>query len=171
MSKEDLYLPNTPYLYVLEASASEATDFGWSLARQDAPRVVVRFPRGGKMTTASSLFDEFAAALQFPYYFGENWNAFDECIADLEWLGGDVYVPLITDASELLSEDDGEQLDALTSILQEAGEEWSRPVETSEAWARAAVPFHVLFQCEPSRKQELVSRLESVNAVFQEMRV
>jgi hypothetical protein len=29
---------------------------------------------------------EFAASFQFPYYFGENWPAFDECINDLSWL-------------------------------------------------------------------------------------
>ena len=29
---------------------------------------------------------EYSAAFQFPAYIGENWNAWDECACDLEWL-------------------------------------------------------------------------------------
>jgi hypothetical protein len=169
MSGEELYLADAPYLYVLEASVSEATDFAWSLARDTAPRVVVRFLRGRKMTKLGSLFDEFAAALQFPYYFGENWNAFYECITDLEWLPGGAYVLVITEAKALLSGENEEQLDGLVGILHAAGDEWSRPVETSEAWARPPVAFHVIFQCDKADKAEMKSRLESVKASFREM--
>lgn len=32
------------------------------------------------------LFATFAELLKFPDYFGNNWDAFDECIQDLSWL-------------------------------------------------------------------------------------
>jgi hypothetical protein len=35
--------------------------------------------RGRKMRTRNALYDELGAALQFPSYFGENWNAVHEC--------------------------------------------------------------------------------------------
>jgi RNAse (barnase) inhibitor barstar len=171
MNREYIYLPKAPYLYVLEASVSEATNFAWSLAQHNLLRVVVRFLRGKKMTKLIHLYDEFAAALQFPYYFGENWNAFYECITDLEWLAGDVYILVITDSMMLLSEEDEEQLDALTNIFQEAGNEWNRPINTPEAWSRPAVAFHVIFQCDESDKQAMVSRLKSVNTTFEEIRL
>ena len=169
MSKERLYLPEAPYLHVIGASVSQITDFAWSLVKPDSLRVVVRFLRGKKMATLSSLYDEFAAALQFPYYFGENWNAFDECITDLEWMPGDVYVLVITDAKNVLALESDDQLEALTRLLEEAGSEWSQPVGTSEAWARSAVAFHVVFQCDESDKQAVMSRLHTVGATFQEM--
>ncbi|NGY75562.1 hypothetical protein F6Y02_01625 [Bacillus megaterium] len=46
--------------------------------------------------------DEWAAALQFPDYFGENWAAFDECLNDLDWLPADRYILFITDAHLIL---------------------------------------------------------------------
>ena len=39
----------------------------------------------------SALTDALFEALQFPDYFGRNWDALDECICDLSWLPpGDV---------------------------------------------------------------------------------
>lgn len=164
-----MYFPETPYLHVIEASIPEITNFAWSLVKHSSLRVVVRFLRGKKMTRLSSLYDEFAAALQFPYYFGENWNAFDECITDLEWMPGDVYVLVVTDAKNILAEEPEDQLGALTNLLEEAGNEWSQPIETSEAWSRPAIAFHVIFQCAEYDKQDMMSRLETVGASFQEM--
>ena len=34
--------------------------------------------------SVAAVFDEFAAAFQFPYYFGRNKDAFDECMRDLD---------------------------------------------------------------------------------------
>lgn len=169
MSRERLYLPNPPHLHIIGASISDVTDFAWSLPANSPLRVVVRFLRGKKMTTLASLYDEFAAALQFPYYFGENWNALSECITDLEWMPADVYVLVITDAKHVLTEASHDQLDALIHVLEDAGSEWSQPVNTSEAWNRAAVAFHVIFQCDEPEKSAVMSRLESVGAAFHEI--
>jgi len=165
---EELYSPRAPYLHVTGAGVSEATDFAWSLSSCQGPRAAVRVLRGAKMKTAASLFDEFAAALQFPYYFGENWDALDECITDLSWLPADAYILLITDAQSVLSEEDESQLNTLVAVLQGAGDEWGRPVETSEPWARPAVAFHVLFQCDEAHRQAVMSRLEAADASFRE---
>jgi hypothetical protein len=41
------------------------------------------------------MFDEMAAALQFPSYFGENWPAFDECLSDMYWLQADLGIVIL----------------------------------------------------------------------------
>ena len=42
--------------------------------------------RGKLCSTLEDFFREISAAMRFPYYFGWNWAAFDECMTDLEWL-------------------------------------------------------------------------------------
>jgi barstar (barnase inhibitor) len=51
----------------------------------DPTGIYMRTVRGSKMTRVDRLYDEFAAAFQFPLYFGENWDAFTDCIGDPTW--------------------------------------------------------------------------------------
>ena len=171
MDKQDFYSPKYPWLYLVEASVSDITNFAWSLTHNNQLRVVVRFLRGRKMLRLGCLFDEFAAALQFPYYFGENWSAFDECITDLEWLPGDAYILVIIDSEAVLSKEDKEQFSTLISVLQKAGDEWSQPIENSEAWDRPAAAFHVIFQCSEFTLRCMISRFEDAGAAFQVLRL
>ena len=112
--------------------------------------LTVRVVRGRKMHTCERLFDEFAAALQFPWYFGENPDAFDECITDLCWLPPQSgYVIVVTDPNEVLADADADALAWLVGSLSRARDEWARPVALGEWWDRPAVPFNVVLQSLP----------------------
>jgi hypothetical protein len=79
-----LEVPTEPRLWLWQiSSAKEAYT---AIARWREARLVVRTVRGRKMRRLPELNDEFAAAIQFPWYFGANWAAFDECVKDLAWL-------------------------------------------------------------------------------------
>lgn len=100
----------------------------------------VREVRGSRMRTVAALFDEFAAALQFPYYFRPNKDAFDECLFNLEDLLGDAcgYVVAVRDAEQLLAE-----------VPQER--EWFDSViaECAGFWISREVAFRVVLQGAP----------------------
>ena len=97
--------------------------------------------KGGHCKTPANLFAEFARALKFPDYFGHNWDALEECLADLEWLPAKGYILLIIDAPQLLPDD--EEYETFLEILRDAGEAWGNG--QTEMGARRATPFHVLF--------------------------
>lgn len=79
--------PEAPYIHQWPAPAGEVADalVAWEHA---APgKRVARTIRGKKCMTKEALFDEFAAALQFPPYFGGNWDGFADCFRDLHRFG------------------------------------------------------------------------------------
>ncbi|WP_067698305.1 barstar family protein [Nocardia jejuensis] len=96
-----------PVVGVLPVGAAE-----FSSVRGAIPAgYLARELRGRKMRTVADLFDEFAAAFQFPYYFGQNKDAFDECLRDLDDFVGpaDGYVVVIRNAALLLADQPGER--------------------------------------------------------------
>ncbi|MDQ0276592.1 hypothetical protein QO003_000895 [Arthrobacter silviterrae] len=139
---------------LLEATDSEL----WSLKyKLDEDGMSCRVLRGRKMHTISDLFDEFAAVLQFSYYFGHNWNAFDECLSEMQYFPfGHGIVLLISRADEILSQEP-ESLSIFFQILKDASDTYARPIERGEWWDRPAIPFHVVFHTQPGVGQQFVN--------------
>jgi hypothetical protein len=169
ISTHQLYKTEPPFLHVAHASVPEMTRFGWSLIENTSLNVVARFLRGTKMPTVSSLFDEFTAAIQFPYYFSENWDAFEECISDFSWLPADCYILIVTDADNILRDAPMRDFVTLIDILQNAGQEWSNGNSQNNPKRQTPAAFHTVFQVQKSRARDLVSRLNSVKAPFDEL--
>jgi hypothetical protein len=102
----------------------------------------LRIIQGAKCQTIAGLLTECARALDFPDYFGHNWDALEECLIDLEWLPAKGYILLITDAGCVLP-DDEEEYETFLEILRDAGEAWGSG--QAGMGARRATPFHALF--------------------------
>jgi len=49
------------------------------------------------------LLASLAAKLAFPSYFGRNWDALDECLADMSWAPSRGYIVVAADLTEFLS--------------------------------------------------------------------
>ncbi len=168
MRQNRLLRPDKPWLHLLTAAPDEAADMVAALEAPPPHRLVVRRIRGSKCRTKSALFDEVTAALQFPEYFGDNWDAFEESLNDLEWLPGDSYILLITNSHHLLDKEPADQLHTFLKILEAAGKEWGQPV-TGE-WARPARPFHSVLQTTHEHEPALRERLKSAGVGFDELK-
>ncbi|MDP1767773.1 MAG: barstar family protein [Nitrospirota bacterium] len=107
--------------------------------------------KGAKCQTTDGLLREWARALDFPDYFGHNWDALEECLADLEWLPAKGYILLITDAAQVLPDDD-EEYATLLEVLRDAGEAWGNG-QAGMGQPRAT-PFHVLFAVSEREKNK-----------------
>lgn len=137
-----LSVSDSSALLTIEADVKSVTEAVMSW--RDAG-LTVRSVRGRKMRTVRGLFDEMAAALQFPYYFGENWPAFNECLADMDWLPTNVgIVILVYDAVEVLADAAEAELAVLVGSIEAARGSYAEPIALGEWWDRPAVPFHVV---------------------------
>lgn len=150
-----------PWVCSLTCTPSEFSDLGWALQQGEFADGVVRRLRGTKMKTVASLFDEIAAALQFPYYFGENWDALDECLSDLGWLPGRSYLLLIADALQVLSEEAAVEFRTFVNLLMRSGEEWASGRMKGEPWDRPPTAFHIVMQCLEGQDEELANRIRT----------
>ncbi|MGA2263605.1 MAG: barstar family protein [Acidobacteriota bacterium] len=64
-----------------------------------------------------------AEALRFPHYYGANWDAFEECLRDLEWVPAPGYVILV-DNLELLRFSAPAELEAVLPIFADVAAYW-----------------------------------------------
>ena len=59
-----------------------------------------------------------AQALQFPEWFGGNWDALEDCLGDLSWRPGDGHVLVFRNWQTLTSDNLGVLIDVLRSSAQ-----------------------------------------------------
>jgi hypothetical protein len=145
-----------PALHVVETDESTLCDLSWAIAGQDS-KPAVRTIRSRKCRTRAALFDEMGAALQFPYYFGENWDALDEVITDLSWHDEAAFLLLFSGAEVLLADAPKSDLALLVQALAGA----------HEYWQKDSVPFYAAFQCATREGIEVFGRrLEAAGATF-----
>lgn len=84
-----------------------------------------------------------ALALQFPAWFGGNWDALQDCLGDLSWLEGKGYL-LLFDHSSAWREAEPEAFAILLDILEAA----------ARGWAGSGTPFWALL---PLPSEELAT--------------
>lgn len=137
-----------------EAFANRTADL-----REEYPEATIWTVRGAKARTVASMFDEVAAALQFPYYFGENWAALDDCLNDLDWSGSADHLLMITHAHLLLVNEPSAMLGALVESLVDAHEAWGRPNQHGDPGS-----FRTVLQVPPEAESALWARLVAVGA-------
>lgn len=150
MDEAALFTPRAPALVVAELAPSALATVLWRWRDQHPATDVVRL-RGAKSRAVDAFFDEAAAALQFPYYFGENWDAFWDCVTDLSWLPGDGQLLVVDEADQLLADDPGD-LGVLLRELEEAHDRWADQPQVP-------VAFATVLACPPGRADPLRERL------------
>lgn len=76
-----------------------------------------------------------AEVMDFPDYFGNNWDAFNDCITDLEWYPANKYILLY---------------DQFENFAQSAPSEWNVALDilrsAVEYWKEMDIPMYVLLR-------------------------
>jgi len=94
------------------------------------------------VTDKAALMRRIGAVLGFPAWFGENWDALEDCLTDLSWREGEGNV-LVLEGFQLLPPED---LGVLIEVM----------VCAAEFWAGRGKPFFAVF-VDPERALALAS--------------
>jgi RNAse (barnase) inhibitor barstar len=89
---------------------------------------------------SSDVFGVLAKSLNFPEWFGRNWDALEDCLSDLSWRQAGGYVLLFRNFEAL----DQDQLGILIDVL----------ASSAEFWVGRGKPFFAVF-IDPERKLSL----------------
>jgi RNAse (barnase) inhibitor barstar len=79
---------------------------------------------GAKCQTLTQFLIEIAVVFKFPDYYGQNMNAFYDCINDLAWLDYDRIKLIVENTSLLMAKETTMSVDELKQILEEIRLEW-----------------------------------------------
>ena len=152
-----LFLPGRSPLTVVELTPATLDDRlrAWRLAH---PTWAVVRLRGRRCRETPGLFAEAAAALQFPSWFGENWDAFADCLSDLSWLPARGYLLVLDGADQLLA-GNPQDLETLRAVLVETAEVWADHQAALPDGTAGPVPFSSLLVSPPGTGAATVRRL------------
>jgi hypothetical protein len=88
----------------------------------------------------SQMLSKLARALDFPSWFGGNWDALEDCLTDLSWSKAAGHVLLIEGAASAAADD----LGVLEEVLAAAAAHWAgrgRPFFAVFVGGRSALPL------------------------------
>ncbi|WP_327402168.1 barstar family protein [Streptomyces sp. NBC_01288] len=112
-----------------------------------------------ELATPEGVFAAFARTLEFPGYFGHNWDAMVDCLDDLHgsWHGGRGVAVVIGDADLLLG---AGHLRLFVSVLCQAAARANSAVDSDgEPWDRPSIAQHFAFVSRTASTGDFASRL------------
>lgn len=159
---------------ILVASEGEARErLRWIQRQVEPGGVAARVVRGERCVTKELLFEEWSTALDFPEYFGRNWDALDEVLSDMMvlnfgglgsyWNDGPgidqarMLIVLVSNAACLLRDESPRDLKILVEVLGRAslGSGFAQVLGENPELAT----LRVMFQCELETADALLGRL------------
>lgn len=154
MSFRELVRSGPPTALVLTGDWRDVVNLQIGLEKAHPDTTFIHL-RGTKMRTAEGFFDEIAAALQFPVWFGANWDALIDVVRDRGWLAGMVLG--VYDAHELLIEANERDRRNCADVL-ELFNHYGRDHAPADVADDDDDGFHLLAQVPPGEAERFIER-------------
>lgn len=129
-----------------------------ALRRDVRPNGGVIAIRGQRCVDYRECMHELGAALQFPWYFGHNWDAASECLADLDWLLYPEVWIVLTEADRAIESSDDE-FRILIAMCQTAAREVADDALPDSARSDTLRALRFILHCTEDRLPVLLARL------------
>jgi RNAse (barnase) inhibitor barstar len=99
---------------------------------------------GANCGTIKSFLKEIGKAFRFPSYYGQNMDALNDCLNDLEWIDKPNYILIVKNSNEFLTEESQETRGRILTFFQEVSMEWANvPNYSGEEIYRKRADFRV----------------------------
>ena len=154
----DLFNSKDHWLYFASANLPEFDEYAYNVMNMESSNLV-RILRGAHCRTERELFHEFSAALQFPYFFGNNWDALLDLLVRLSWYRFEGIVLLISDTDEVLVDEEA-SFGTLLQVLEQCASIWSSDIDIYGGKRSHYIPFRVLLHSTPSQEMRAWERLD-----------
>lgn len=79
---------------------------------------------GKNISNKQQLLIACTKVMDFPGYFGDNWDALEDCLTDLDWCLASQYLIVYTN-TDVLAKNEPETWQMLTAILQSVVDYWA----------------------------------------------
>jgi RNAse (barnase) inhibitor barstar len=79
---------------------------------------------GQKIEGKEQFLNAVSVAMHFPDYFGNNWDAFEDCLTDLDWIDAKGYV-IYFDHTDGFASHHESQLETVAELFQDAVTYWN----------------------------------------------
>lgn len=93
--------------------------------------------KGEGIIDKPTFLDNWSKTMNFPDYFGHNWDAFDDCLLDLEWCDPTPRIVVYNQPEK---------------FAHQAPDEWETVIDVLlvalSYWAKTATPLYIIFQTE-----------------------
>lgn len=93
---------------------------------QSVKKTLVVIIDGEIAQTSEIFFEQIAQGLNFPDYFANNIDSFDELINDLDWLEENDIKIVFRNYDDFLEEENDEIREIILTVFDDAAEEWKR---------------------------------------------
>ena len=135
-----------------------ATNF---ILSSSEPALAERFPDhfiahidGSKAKTLRQFYDQISDVLEFPH-FGNNLDALNDALNDLQWLEDEKIVLYFTNTDQFISQErDPKKLASVLAILEATAEDWKWMAD-DETDVTDKKEFSVVFERSPRMEQVL----------------
>ena len=80
---------------------------------------------GQKIEGKEQFLNHASVAMKFPSHFGNNWDAFYDCITDMDWVRAEGYC-IYFDHTDAFAEHHESELETVIELFQDAIDFWKR---------------------------------------------
>jgi hypothetical protein len=153
-----LFFLGDPYFHIVESDNDNFKELMEYLERELPSKAFLTTIDFDGISDDKTLFRTFQDAFDFPWYFGYNWNAFNECMRDLDWIKSGAYIIILKNIEKSPLDEEGKQIFFRSLIF--IAKEWRNGMYYDE-FPNPPTAFHIVFASETANIEKLKLLLKS----------